>query len=98
MTIDSEAHDVRHAVLTWTSSAACVGKQELFFMDHMLVTVRKAKEICAGCAVKDKCLEHAMTYQEFGVWGGLTANERRLLRRKLRKEQKKKINLELAGE
>lgn len=87
----------KHAVLTWVASAACVGKQELFFMDHMLITVRKAKAICAGCSVRDKCLEHALANQEYGIWGGMTANERRLLNRQLRKSKTKQDH-ELASE
>ena len=87
----------KHAVLTWVNSAACIGKQELFFMDHMLLTVKKAKAICAECVVRDKCLEHALANQEFGVWGGMTANERRILNRQLRKKKTKQDH-ELAGE
>lgn len=85
----------RHAVLTWTEKAACVGQQELFFVDHLLRTVRKAKAICAECAVRDKCLAHALENQEYGIWGGMTANERRIL---LRQSRRRKKDLELARE
>lgn len=37
-----------------------------------------AKRICASCPVQDDCLAVALTYNEdFGIWGGLTAAERR---------------------
>ncbi len=37
-----------------------------------------AKAICATCPVLDKCREHALAAQEpYGVWGGLTEEERR---------------------
>ena len=61
--------------------AACEGlDQSIFFSvwgeDH-------AKSICADCPARVPCLEYALrTGQEFGVWGGLTTQERyNLLRR-----------------
>lgn len=71
--------------LSWQERAACIGKSDLFFNDHMSTVVRKAKLICETCVVRVKCLEHAMSHQEFGIWGGMTANERRLARRKRNK-------------
>lgn len=41
-----------------------------------------AKRYCQTCPVVDVCLAHAMANpQELGVWGGLTANERKYRRR-----------------
>jgi WhiB family redox-sensing transcriptional regulator len=38
--------------------------------------------LCAACPVSVPCLEMAMVEEiEFGVWGGLTANQRTQLRR-----------------
>jgi WhiB family transcriptional regulator, redox-sensing transcriptional regulator len=40
----------------------------------------EAKAICAGCAARIPCLEWALrTGTEFGVWGGLSEQERRPL-------------------
>lgn len=74
------------ATLDWKTQALCVGKQDLFFNDHKQSYVREAKAICADCPVKAQCLEHALTHLEYGVWGGMTANERRMLRRNERKK------------
>ncbi|MFE9561263.1 WhiB family transcriptional regulator [Streptomyces sp. NPDC006487] len=39
-----------------------------------------AKRVCAGCPVREACLEHALrTREPYGVWGGLTEEERRAL-------------------
>lgn len=39
-----------------------------------------AKEVCARCPVRRECLRHALEVQEpFGIWGGLTEQERRRL-------------------
>ncbi|ABG99885.1 possible transcriptional regulator, whiB family protein (plasmid) [Rhodococcus jostii RHA1] len=41
---------------------------------------RVAKQICAACPVRRECHDHAITADEaFGVWGGTSASERRLL-------------------
>jgi hypothetical protein len=49
---------------------------------------RRAKKICAGCAVRDECLEFALVSGErFGVWGGKSERERRPMRRQLARER-----------
>lgn len=72
--------------LWWAERAACVGRSDLFFSDHLATTVKKAKAICAVCVVRPECLDHAMNNIETGVWGGLTANERRVVKRKRNKQ------------
>lgn len=45
----------------------------------------QAKKLCVRCPVKDECLDYAMTNNEkFGVWGGLSAHERKKLRRRIK--------------
>jgi len=66
----------------WIQQAACIGHGDLFFADHMRTVVRKAKLVCSACLVKQQCLDYALNGDELGVWGGLTANERRKLKRK----------------
>jgi WhiB family transcriptional regulator, redox-sensing transcriptional regulator len=75
-------------LLPWREQAACTGRQEFFFQDHKSTAVKKAKTICAGCAVLEKCKEYALEHVEFGVWGGMTANERRRLMRARRKKDR----------
>ena len=41
-----------------------------------------ALAICAGCSVRKECLQHALDNDErFGVWGGTTERQRRLMAR-----------------
>jgi len=87
MTQENLIERIKGPRLGWRDNAACIGQQELFFSDHKLTVVMKAKQICATCTVKEQCLEHAMLNSEFGVWGGLTANERRRKRREMRKRK-----------
>lgn len=56
---------------------------ELFFpvsesAEHQ---IRRAKEICQSCPVQGSCLQFALRGgEDVGIWGGLTASERRRLR------------------
>lgn len=44
---------------------------------------RLAASFCSGCPVLLECREYALVAGErFGVWGGLTARERRAIRRR----------------
>jgi WhiB family redox-sensing transcriptional regulator len=43
---------------------------------------REAKVICNNCSVRLECLDYALdANEEFGVWGGMTTKERKLIRR-----------------
>ena len=44
--------------------------------------LRRSKKVCAGCPVREACLEWALaTGQHAGVWGGLAEGERLTLAR-----------------
>jgi hypothetical protein len=43
------------------------------------LAVAAAKEVCASCAVRQRCLGAGMS-ESRGIWGGLTPSERRRLR------------------
>lgn len=50
-----------------------------------LPLVAQAKAVCAGCEIRQACLQHALDHHEIhGVWGGLDASERRTHRRRPR--------------
>jgi WhiB family transcriptional regulator, redox-sensing transcriptional regulator len=68
----------------WQKFAACKDKDLKVFYptSAQRVAALPAIRICNSCAVQNICLEYAMdTKEAYGVWGGLTAHERRLLRR-----------------
>lgn len=62
----------------------CQNDPDLFFMEdaqNPIVSNRRAKQACASCPVKVLCAEYAIKHhEEFGIWGGLTPSERKLLR------------------
>lgn len=48
------------------------------------------KQICAGCEHREDCLEMALANREtYGIWGGTSERERRLLRRRRNKAEVK---------
>lgn len=75
-------------VLDWRDLAACLGHDpDLFFpageTGPAAEQIRAAKRVCASCEVQDECLTYAVeTNQVAGVWGGLTEDERRPVRRR----------------
>ena len=74
----------------WRARAACRGEDpELFFpvgaTGPALAQIAQAKRVCARCPVREACLSFALgTGQDYGIWGGLTEDERRNLRRRQR--------------
>jgi WhiB family redox-sensing transcriptional regulator len=75
-------------LLDWRDLSACATHDpDLFFpageTGPAAQQIRLAKEICAGCDVAEQCLEYAIeTNQTAGIWGGLTEDERRPVRRR----------------
>jgi WhiB family redox-sensing transcriptional regulator len=72
----------------WRHRAACreSSDPDIFFpvgnTGPALEQIEAAKSICLPCPVRHECLEWAIsTRQDSGVWGGLSEDERRLLRR-----------------
>ena len=73
----------------WWEHAACKGMPtDLFIFEfaepQINKKIKEAKAVCAGCPVRQDCLEEALQYsttrQEcIGVWGGLTWKERQKL-------------------
>lgn len=66
----------------WRDSALCAQVDWELFFPEKGGSVRPAQAVCGACEVRAECLEWAMeTQQEWGVWGGLSADARKRLRR-----------------
>lgn len=74
--------------MDWREQAACLTVDpELFFpvgnTGPAGEQIERAKSVCARCTVTELCLQYAMdTGQDSGVWGGLSEDERRALKRR----------------
>ena len=65
---------------TWQDQAACRTLPLDVFFPPAEQEADVAKTVCSACLVKDPCLEAAIAAGErFGIWGGLTSDERRTL-------------------
>ncbi|GAA4704309.1 hypothetical protein GCM10025781_24080 [Kocuria gwangalliensis] len=75
-------------IMDWRSRAACLEKDpELFFpvgnTGPALLQIEEAKAVCRTCEVMDTCLQWALeSGQDAGVWGGMSEDERRALKRR----------------
>lgn len=73
--------------MDWRHSALCRDEDpELFFpigtTGPALMQVEHAKAVCGRCPAQRDCLDWALeSGQDAGVWGGLSEEERRALKR-----------------
>lgn len=75
--------------MDWRHAALCKEEDpELFFpigsKGPALIQIEMAKSICRRCPVTEECLGWALaTGQDAGVWGGMSEDERRALKRRV---------------
>jgi WhiB family transcriptional regulator, redox-sensing transcriptional regulator len=75
----------------WRSAGACLSADpDLFFPISTKGPAEKqivrAKRICAGCRVRQECLEFAQAHDlTYGIWGGTTPEDRQRERRRKRR-------------
>ncbi|MBY5163837.1 WhiB family transcriptional regulator [Salsipaludibacter albus] len=73
--------------MDWRNQAACRNEDpDLFFpigsTGPAVEQADEAKQVCMTCSVREECLEYALaSNQDAGIWGGLTEDERRTLKR-----------------
>src|SRR4051812_8098688 len=76
------------AMSDWRHHALCRDEDpELFFpigtSGPALLQVEQAKAVCQRCSVTSDCLQWALdSGQDAGVWGGMSEDERRLMKRR----------------
>ena len=89
--VSSEAQNTErphNATRDWRHRATCRDEDpELFFpignTGPALLQIEDAKAVCRRCDVVDQCLQWALeSGQDAGVWGGMSEDERRALKRR----------------
>lgn len=70
----------------WTADAPCASIDPAMFFPEMGTpgSPKRAKQVCyEQCPVREKCLEWALSFESqstsYGIYGGLSPNERRRL-------------------
>ncbi|MFI9586272.1 WhiB family transcriptional regulator [Streptomyces sp. NPDC052236] len=74
--------DITDEELSWQENALCAQTGPEFFFPAPGSSTREAKQLCGACEGRVACLQYALANDErFGVWGGLSEQERFLLKR-----------------
>ena len=74
--------------MDWRHRSACLDEDpELFFpignTGPAILQIEEAKTVCHRCEVREQCLAWALEAgQDHGVWGGMSEDERRALKRR----------------
>lgn len=79
---------LRHIMGTdWRQQARCSSLPKSYFFDYnkqiyplpeRRERIRNAKNVCRGCAVRDKCYEFAvLNNEQHGIWAGTLPEERK---------------------
>lgn len=84
-TLDELAHQLVVTDREWQARAACASlpprKADRIFFPKRGGSSTEARKICAGCPVRETCLEWAIENDiEYGIWGGASVRERRAMR------------------
>jgi len=89
--------------MPWQDEAACnTFDPELFFpvgaTGDAVPQINAAKAVCRSCPVVGRCLEFALaSRQDFGVWGGMSEEERKSLRRSRQRAARRQLAPQVAA-
>ena len=74
---------IADTVTDWMQSALCTQVDSELFFPEKGMSSTKAKKVCNSCPVRTQCAEYAINSPALvhGVWGGLSEQERRDIRR-----------------
>lgn len=74
--------------MTWADQGACKDHpHEDWFPYYGMSSnqwkgTARARIVCRTCPVLHECREHAILHEPFGTWGGMTAEERDIYRKR----------------
>ena len=92
----------RYTEVKWEEANCKGAPTNLFYMVEEnrrhadWIDVGILRTICGGCPIYKKCLAYALEHETYGVWGGMTSNERNAFNGRAPFERSKEIILELA--
>jgi WhiB family redox-sensing transcriptional regulator len=64
--------------------APCTNYPDAYFPElasDALDIAEQARKMCNGCPIIEQCFQYAIKWEIHGVWGGTTANQRKMFRR-----------------
>ena len=92
----------RYSEINWDKANCKGAPTNLFYMveenrkHSTWIDVGILRTICGGCPIQKKCLAYALEHEIYGVWGGMTTQERNAFNGRGSWERSKEIILELA--
>ena len=92
----------RYTEVKWEEANCKGAPTNLFYMveenrkHSEWIDVGILRRICGGCPIYKQCLAYALENETYGVWGGMTTNERNVFNGRAPYERSKSIILELA--
>jgi hypothetical protein len=60
----------------WRVLAACIDQPTRWWFSDLARDQTRARSYCAACLVRTECRDSAIANDEYGIWGGLTKDER----------------------
>lgn len=70
-------------------SPVCENFPDAFFPEKgasgLATEIIWAKKTCGECPIRDACANYGLKWEDHGIWGGLTAVERRAMRSTVRR-------------
>lgn len=82
MAIELPAVDDGGELGPWQHDAACRGVAvDAFFPNNPDFVPPEVQALCMTCEVRADCLDHALANEAFGIWGGMSPDALRRLRR-----------------
>jgi WhiB family redox-sensing transcriptional regulator len=79
---------LKFAKLLFQHDPECGQVPDIFYPEETTqpsASTKLAKEICERCPIINECGQYALEEKEpFGIWGGMTTHERRMLRKNSR--------------
>lgn len=78
MILNDRPREVRLTLATLNTHGACAGHPhpDWWFPERGYDDAVKALLVCASCPVREMCREYARTWEDEGVWGGTTEEDR----------------------
>lgn len=65
---------------SWSELAGCRGVDPSIFYPERGETSGAAIAFCHSCPVEKECLEYALEYEPYGIWGGKSERERKKMK------------------
>lgn len=78
----------------WVQQAACRNTETYLFFPERgnHDDINEARRACSGCPVSNDCLEYALrTSQRYGIWGGVSERERKVMRTEIRRRTQRHL-------